>query len=113
MCKDESGNPVDWYVAYKLPKIKNEQPPFDSGFAYLYVTDTSPAKKKVNGSNEVWTLSEYLVTDPRCMMAKTIEPLLPESNSDAQFTYVVYNDSPPDMKSMLLHLLNHNYNQYD
>lgn len=40
-CLDEDGNPVDWYIAYKFPELNHQPAPFDSGFAYAYITSDS------------------------------------------------------------------------
>lgn len=39
-CKDEKGNPVDWYIAYKFPKLGSyAKTNFASGYAYAYFTN--------------------------------------------------------------------------
>lgn len=37
-CLSEDGNPVDWFIAYKLPIIQNQGELYRSGLAYIYVT---------------------------------------------------------------------------
>jgi len=37
-CYDEDGNPVDWFIAYKFPTIEKQGFPFNTGYAYAYIT---------------------------------------------------------------------------
>lgn len=37
-CVDEDGNLVDWYIAYKMPALSNQPAPFNTGYAYAYIT---------------------------------------------------------------------------
>lgn len=37
-CLDEEGNPIDWYIVYKLPQLINQPEPYNSGYSYLYIT---------------------------------------------------------------------------
>lgn len=44
-CIDDDGNPVDWYIAYKLPHLAGQGAPFNTGFAYAYITSESVKEK--------------------------------------------------------------------
>lgn len=37
-CLDEDGNQVDWFIAYKIPSLSDQPEPFNSGYAYAYIT---------------------------------------------------------------------------
>lgn len=37
-CLDDDGKPVDWYIVYKMPLLQSDGAPFDTGFAYAYIT---------------------------------------------------------------------------
>lgn len=36
-CLDEDGAPVDWFIAYKFPKVQGDNELFESGVAYAYL----------------------------------------------------------------------------
>lgn len=37
-CLDDDGNPVDWFIAYKFPSMRDQPEPFKSGLSYAYIT---------------------------------------------------------------------------
>lgn len=47
-CLDEDGNPVDWYIAYKLPIIADHGELYKSGLAYIYITSENIKHKDSN-----------------------------------------------------------------
>lgn len=44
-CMDEDGNPVDWYIAYKLPHLSGKEWPFNTGYSYAYITSDMVKEK--------------------------------------------------------------------
>lgn len=52
-CLNEEGKPVDWYIAYKFPKIKGADGLFASGEAYSYITSDD-----IEQGNEIFTGGE-------------------------------------------------------
>ncbi|CAG2176083.1 unnamed protein product, partial [Oppiella nova] len=41
-----NGQPVDWYVVYKLPKVSDSGPPLDTGLRYAYLSSKSQSDIK-------------------------------------------------------------------
>ena len=69
-CLDESGNPVDWYTLYKLPreehKVHSNNPLVNEGVAYAYMTSKSEQR---------WRLSKRSIEDPESIAGRTLAPL--------------------------------------
>lgn len=86
ICVDDNNNPVDWFIVYKLPKIKHTHNFINNGLAYIYLTS----------ENQNWVLSSKSINDTTCLLLNTIKPLY--ENPNDQF-YVFYNDQPPNGKS--------------
>ncbi|XP_016950513.1 plancitoxin-1 [Drosophila biarmipes] len=85
-CKDESGNDVDWWHLYKLPKHyqRNDLGKDTSGLKYLYVTSQS---------YDTWQMSGKFISDPLSLPAQTLNPL----NADPTHTLLAaYNDQLPN-----------------
>ena len=92
-CKDESGQDVDWFVVYKIPKLeKSSKGVLTSGYAYAYVTD-----KTVNEGD--WRLSNKLINQSDSIMGKTLSPLYNAKNKNNQFSFILYNDQVPEKSS--------------
>ncbi|CAG03464.1 unnamed protein product [Tetraodon nigroviridis] len=83
-CKNEGGEPVDWFIIYKLPKYKIGE--VGSGLDYMYLDS--------NGSG--WQMSKYLVNTSQGALFQTLNQLYVgrafQSNSSV---YAFYNDAPP------------------
>ncbi|CAK1582782.1 unnamed protein product [Parnassius mnemosyne] len=83
-CRNERGEPVDWFYVYKLPREKNHLNPLvRRGVAYMYLTPS-----KLRGG---WIMSDLAISDPRSMVGKTLMPLYQDKN----IISLVYNDQPP------------------
>ncbi|CAH2041417.1 unnamed protein product, partial [Iphiclides podalirius] len=83
-CRNERGEPVDWFYVYKLPREKNHLNPLvRRGVAYMYLTPS-----KLRGG---WIMSDLAISDPRSMIGKTLTPLYQDRN----IISLVYNDQPP------------------
>ncbi|KAL4715674.1 hypothetical protein ACJJTC_006253 [Scirpophaga incertulas] len=83
-CRDENGEPVDWFYVYKLPRERNHLNPLvRRGVAYMYLT---PSKLR-NG----WTMSELAIKDLKSMVGQTLSPLYQDKN----IISLIYNDQPP------------------
>ncbi|KAL0878832.1 hypothetical protein ABMA27_003858 [Loxostege sticticalis] len=83
-CRNEKGEPVDWFYVYKLPREKNHLNPLvRRGVAYMHLTPS-----KLRGG---WIMSDLAISDPRSMLGKTLGPLYQDKN----IISLVYNDQPP------------------
>ncbi|KAJ2951488.1 hypothetical protein O0L34_g13640 [Tuta absoluta] len=83
-CRNERGEPVDWFYVYKLPREKNHLNPLvRKGVAYMHLTPS-----KLRGG---WIMSDLSIDDPRSMVGRTLAPLYQDKN----VLSVVYNDQPP------------------
>src|SRR5437868_5309428 len=86
-CKDEQGKDVDWFIAYKIPKLEKQPAPFNSGYSYAYITP----KTQTSG----WTLSTKLVTDSGSLLGATLAQVYAPGDGDAPLSHVAYNDQKP------------------
>ncbi|XP_054645060.1 deoxyribonuclease-2-beta isoform X2 [Dunckerocampus dactyliophorus] len=86
-CKNEAGEPVDWFIIYKLPKYKIGEE--GSGVDYMYLDPSLGA----------WQLSKFLVNTTQGAVGNTLGQLYSRAlyQSDGS-VYVLYNDAPPDLK---------------
>jgi len=70
-CRDEHGQAVDWFVAYKLPKHSAIQPkvkPFlDEGLAYVFMSSANP--------NTGWVMGDVSIGDVASAPGRTLAPL--------------------------------------
>ncbi|XP_020504286.1 deoxyribonuclease-2-beta [Labrus bergylta] len=83
-CRNEAGEPVDWFVIYKMPRYKIGE--VGSGVDYMYL----------DSSAEGWHMSKYMVNTSQGALVSTLNQLYMgkayESNSSV---YALYNDAPP------------------
>nr|XP_040040410.1 deoxyribonuclease-2-alpha-like [Gasterosteus aculeatus aculeatus] len=80
-CRNDDGNEVDWYILYKLPKVKS------NGLCYLYMDEST------NG----WQVSKKQISSTSGALANTLKPLLDFYDRKTEgFGYMLYNDQPPD-----------------
>lgn len=87
-CRNEQGDPVDWFYIYKLPREKNHLNPLvRKGVAYMYLTP--------NKLRSGWIMSTIGIGHPMSMVGRTLAPLYTDKN----FISIVYNDQPPQMEN--------------
>lgn len=81
---DENGNPVDWWFAYKVPKLTQDaSTPSATGYEYVYY---DPNIGKVDKS-------PYLLTDGKGAVDLTLNAVF---NNPADTTgWIIYNDEMP------------------
>ncbi|KAM6921948.1 deoxyribonuclease-2-beta isoform 1-T1 [Xenentodon cancila] len=86
-CRNEAGEPVDWFVIYKMPRYRIGE--VGSGVEYMYL-DASAAS---------WQMSKFMINSSQGAMGNTMNQLYAGkaymSNSSV---YAVYNDGPPVLK---------------
>ncbi|XP_020780364.2 deoxyribonuclease-2-beta [Boleophthalmus pectinirostris] len=86
-CKNEAGEPVDWFAIYKLPRRKIGE--LGSGVDYMYLDSTT----------ENWQMSPFMVNTTQGALGRTLSQLYSgqayKSNSSV---YAIYNDAPPMLK---------------
>ncbi|XP_065347691.1 deoxyribonuclease-2-alpha [Cloeon dipterum] len=93
-CRDETGAPVDWFVLYKLPRLRTSPlPHVQVGLGYVFITSTQ--------SNPGWTLGSYSINDTRSPTGQTLSPLYGPGRRD--LLSVQYNDQPPDLPVSFTH----------
>lgn len=94
-CLDERGNQVDWYIAYKFPDLSAQKRPFDTGFAYAYITsDRLSAGNQHNDNDSYWTISSLLVSDRQSLIMQTLA-LAYQDRPDGNPNSIFYSDQPP------------------
>ncbi len=83
-CRDENGQAIDWWSAFKLPKSKSSTQSntlIVNGTAYIYLTDKS----------QNWSLSSQSLDASSSMAAKTLE-LIYTSQKNGDIGFMMYND---------------------
>jgi deoxyribonuclease II len=102
-CRNEiTGEPLDWYTVYKLPKLDQKlvDDEHDSDEEELNEKATNPFILKgtsyayMNNQQPQWTLSDLSINDTLSMPAKTLELLYTTDFNDSQtdIGYILYND---------------------
>ncbi|XP_005357469.1 deoxyribonuclease-2-beta [Microtus ochrogaster] len=82
-CRSENGEPVDWVIFYKVPKVFHKN---RTGLEYLYL-DSLTRK---------WMKSNHLINNNKSILGRTLEPLYEAYNSKSNNTaYLIYNDGVP------------------
>ncbi|XP_078075114.1 deoxyribonuclease-2-beta [Mustelus asterias] len=92
-CRDETGQPVDWFVVYKLPKHRVHQA-IGKGVKYLYL----------DPSTGNWQQSKYLVNMTESATGRTLQQLYSTYKSKVDDrAYFLYNDAAPLMPYDMKH----------
>ncbi|KAM8875154.1 deoxyribonuclease-2-beta-like isoform 2-T2 [Spinachia spinachia] len=83
-CKNEAGEPVDWFIIYKLPRYKIGK--IGSGVNYMYL-DSSVGS---------WQLSKFTVNSSEGAVGNTLNQLyMGKAYKSNGSVYALYNDGPP------------------
>ncbi|XP_025893838.1 deoxyribonuclease-2-beta [Nothoprocta perdicaria] len=88
-CRNEDGNPIDWFVLYKLPKFTEEESA-GLGLEYMYLDSLTHA----------WRLSKYLINMTQGGLGQTLKQLYETYESkNNSVAYAIYNDEVPHSKA--------------
>lgn len=83
-CRDMKGKPVDWFVVYKIPKIRDVPEVYTQGLGFYYLDVNSPS----------WKTSPDLSIDKGGhAVYYTMQQIYNETDND--FMYLMYNDETP------------------
>ncbi|CAM4606744.1 unnamed protein product [Lepidochelys kempii] len=83
-CYDDAGQPVDWFLAYKLPWPRHSPPA--EGMRYMYQDARSGG----------WVPGRTLMNSTQSAVGRTLLQLYQGANRRTEDTaYVLYNDQPP------------------
>ncbi|XP_071802431.1 plancitoxin-1-like [Asterias amurensis] len=86
-CLDEGGNPVDWFIVYKLPIIRNSSSKqVQQGYGYMYMDVHQTALK----------LSTTGLNTANHAIAHTLQQIY-SNHSSKNVGYLMYNDALPGM----------------
>ncbi|KAG9482947.1 hypothetical protein GDO78_009090 [Eleutherodactylus coqui] len=86
-CRNEAGDPVDWFVVYKLPQHQINET-HGSGLDYLYL----------DSKTQGWQVSKFLINTTEGAVGRVLQQLYRSYNRNDS-GYLLYNDSPPGMNS--------------
>lgn len=82
-CYGDSGQPVDWFVVYKLPAHTGSGDATQNGLRYKYFDEHS----------EDWSDGVGFINSTTGAVGRSLLPLYRNNNS--QLAFVLYNDQPP------------------
>ncbi|XP_056099568.1 deoxyribonuclease-2-beta isoform X2 [Rhinichthys klamathensis goyatoka] len=84
-CLNENGQPVDWFIIYKLPIYKMDVK--GSGVDYMYL----------DPSVMDFQMSKNIVNSSKGALGRTLTQLYSGYTSNSS-VYMLYNDAPPELK---------------
>ncbi|XP_003798070.1 deoxyribonuclease-2-alpha [Otolemur garnettii] len=82
-CYGDTGQPVDWFVVYKLPAKSGSQDASQSGLRYKYMDPGSGG----------WRNGARLINSSEGAVGRSLKPLYQKNTS--QLAFLLYNDQPP------------------
>ncbi|KAJ4461580.1 putative deoxyribonuclease II family protein [Paratrimastix pyriformis] len=86
-CRNEEGDPVDWWIVLKAPRLSGEDDPdVAGGWAYYYIDSTTTSLKKSFSNLQDTTIGAF---------PQTLNQLYSAGNQSKTVGYMFYNDQPP------------------
>ncbi|KAG8441405.1 hypothetical protein GDO86_006953 [Hymenochirus boettgeri] len=82
-CYGDSGQEVDWFIVYKLPRQKHSK--LGGGLEYMYQ----------DGSSNGWVIGKSLMNSTDSAVGRTVSQLYKANGAKGGVAYVLYNDQPP------------------
>ncbi|XP_058381570.1 deoxyribonuclease-2-alpha [Diceros bicornis minor] len=82
-CYGDSGQPVDWFVVYKLPARSGSGAAAQKGLQYKYM----------DGDSGGWRDGAVSIDSPAGAVGRSLLPLY--RNNASQLAFLLYNDQPP------------------
>ncbi|KAF2070022.1 hypothetical protein CYY_008653 [Polysphondylium violaceum] len=86
-CLDEQGEPVDWWVIQKQPKLTKSTGRYRAGLGYMYADENNPTLE----------VSYKWLNDSDTALAHTLEQVFTD-HINPNLLWVMYNDQPPESK---------------
>jgi len=80
-CLDNNNNQVDWWVAYKIPKLTDQN--FHDGLEYAYMDDKTSQ----------FNIPSTLINNPSSFVGRTLNQLY---QNHTNIGYILWNDEPPE-----------------
>lgn len=94
-CIDDNGEPVDWFVIVKVPRLKTSKDPgVLAGTAYLYGDARSYARPL-----SFWSTSRHQISDATSAPGRTLTQLYKGASNKAVNGYLMWNDQLPSGSS--------------
>lgn len=100
VCRDENGDPLDWFIVYKFPqgkgstlKGKKASDHFLNGLGYGFITSENLGQNR-------FEISEYSIDDENSMIVQTLKPIYeandnPRKLHSTPLMYAMWNDQTP------------------
>uniref|UniRef100_A0A182JSN6 Mitochondrial proton/calcium exchanger protein n=1 Tax=Anopheles christyi TaxID=43041 RepID=A0A182JSN6_9DIPT len=90
-CRLESGELVDWYYLYKLPKESSDRDSPSNGLRYTFVSSKDVVGQDAKGPSLQWHVAQYNVNQSSSAPGRTITSST--RHPSTTFT-IMYNDEP-------------------
>ncbi|XP_076436265.1 deoxyribonuclease-2-alpha-like [Babylonia areolata] len=91
-CRGQKGEPVDWFIVYKLPKMRHQKgTEFGDGHAMFYMDGGSPT----------WTLSPNPINTTGQAVYYTLQQIY--AAKEKSLLYLMFNDEKPSGSTSLSH----------
>lgn len=91
-CQDMNGKPIDWFIVYKLPKMRHSSgTEFGEGHSQFYLDSQNPK----------WVLAKHAINETDHAIFYTLQQVYNAEDEDV--LYLMYNDEKPSGSLSLSH----------